>query len=468
MQTGLDCASGADSVDRATRALTYGGEHAAQRQPEAADNNEPGARMSLVFWICLLVFIGIVASLFRRGADLLSPARVFGLVWSLSLGLTELKLSALQYDWTADSWIFLLTGLAAFFLGAFITYVVNLDKPMVPLRVMRTTLRHEQVREGRLFWLICASGVIYTVTFAAHYMIKGWLPISVVGTGLSRVDFNVYGLTLFLYSAAFIVILTVLYHILFRGKRRRKWILTLLSLLCVGSYLLLLQRFQIIMAIVISFALLYYTTNAIRIRTTLPVIFSLTGVFYSVASLRLAHLVASYTYLMSRMKFSRTYAFMTEPYMYVVMNLENFARSVHAGAHLTYGYFTFDFIVAVTGLKYWIPDYLPVDRTPNLISGYNTYTAFWWFFSDFGVIGLMVIPFALGLGIGALYYRMRQRPTLKNVTAYGITVFVMFISYFNFPVSLLWFQYDMLAVYLILRWTVIPRTDSLLLPAAVQ
>ncbi|MFN0158894.1 MAG: O-antigen polymerase, partial [Bacteroidota bacterium] len=151
------------------------------------------------------------------------------------------------------------------------------------------------------------------------------------------------------------------------------------------------------------------------------------------------------------------YAMLTEPYMYMVMNLENFARSVSLSDHHTYGYFTFDFITAITGIKYWVLDYFNLERTPYINSSYNTYTAFWWFYSDFGVIGLAIIPMLLGLVIGLLYYRMRTRPTLKNVTAYGVMVFVIVISYFNFPFAFLWFGYCLIVLYLILRYTVRPE-----------
>jgi oligosaccharide repeat unit polymerase len=128
----------------------------------------------------------------------------------------------------------------------------------------------------------------------------------------------------------------------------------------------------------------------------------------------------------------------------------------------TYGYYTFDFITAMSGLKYWVYDYFRMERHPFLISSYNTYTSFWPFYSDFGVVGLALIPLVLGLGIGMLYYQMRIRPSTKNVTAYGVMVFVMFLSFFIFPLSWLWFELNMLVIYLGLRWTMIPWKEHVL------
>jgi len=156
-------------------------------------------------------------------------------------------------------------------------------------------------------------------------------------------------------------------------------------------------------------------------------------------------------YNISKMKLPRDLALLTEPYMYFAMNLENFARTVDRLDHHTYGYFTFDFITALTGLKYLVVDYFSLDRTPYLISGYNTYSALWYFYRDFGVVGVAVIPFVLGFGIAMLYYEMRQRPTISKIVAYGIMLFVMIISFFHFPIAFLWFEYNLLMFYVFLR-----------------
>jgi oligosaccharide repeat unit polymerase len=410
--------------------------------------------------VCFGICVTIVLSVFRRDADPFSPARVFGFVWCLAVGLADLKFSALQHDWNLNGWLLLIIGIGSFLVGTFVSYVLHLDRALIPIRTMRVMLRDEEVREGRLFVLVLVSGAVYCGAFLANYMIRGWLPIFVIGKNISRVEFNVSGLTLFLYSAAFVVFFTMLYHLQVRGRSGRKRLLAVLSVVVVGSYFLLLQRFQIIMAAMLCFILLFYATRNVRLRNMLPLVAAVVGFFYWMSSLRLSHLASAFLYKAGKMRFSADFAFLTEPYMYVVMNLENFARSVNLQEYYTYGYFTFDFVTAIAGLKYWIVEYFNLDRTPFLESGYNTYTAFWWFYSDFGVLGLALIPLVLGFSTGEVYYRMRSAPSIKNVTAYGVMVFVMFISFFVFPMMHLWFMYNMLALYWILRWTMIPRQQS--------
>ena len=418
--------------------------------------------MSWISWICFGICFLIALSTLRRGADVLSPSRVFGFIWSFSIGLTDLKFSALQGAWNLESWLLLLTGIGAFLVGTLIVQVLNLETKLLPLSTMRESLRGEKIHETRLFWFICLSVAVYSASYLVIFLVRGFLPIFVVGTKISRVEFFIYGLGLLINSTAFIIFFTLLYYLYVRGKRVKKTILAILSVLAVGSYFLLLQRFQIVMAVVISFALLYYATNFIRVRTVLLFSVTVIAFFYWITLLRYRHLelVTMFLYSASKMKFPTQFAALTEPYMYVVMNLENFSRAVNRLDHHTYGYFSFDFIAAITGLKYWISDYFGIDRTPYLFSSYNTYTAFWSFYRDFGVGGLVLIPLALGFSVAALYHRMRNGPTIKNVTAYGVMVFVMRISFFVFPIAFIWFEYNMLALYWILRWTIMPRAET--------
>lgn len=424
--------------------------------------------MSWVSWISFAICFGIILSSLRREADYLSPARVFGFVWSLAIGLADLKLSSFQVQWNTESWLLLLLGVGSFLVGTLIAQVLNLGKTLVPLNAMRRDLLKTEVQESRLFWVITISVVVYAVSYLVIYLAKGFLPIFVVGTRTSRVDFYVFGFGVLINSTAFIIYFTLLYYLLVKGQKARKRFLLFITIIAVGSYFLLLQRFQIIMAFLICFTILYYATHRIRLKTMVPLVAAVAAFFYWISSLRLGSLLATYTYYSSKMRFPKAYALLTEPYMYMVMNLENFARAVNRLDHFTYGYFTFDFISAAVGLKYWISDYFTIDRTPYLVSGYNTYTAFWSFYRDFGVPGLALIPLILGFSIGMLYYHMRRHPSIGYVTAYGVAVFVMFISYFNFPFAFLWFEYNVLALYVLLRWTLVSGKSHSLSSAASE
>ena len=104
--------------------------------------------MSWISWICFSICLGIILSAFKHDADPLSPSRVFGFIWSLSIALADLKFSAFQHVWAIDSWILLLTSILAFLVGTFIACVLNLKRNIIPVPMMRELLKQEKVHEN--------------------------------------------------------------------------------------------------------------------------------------------------------------------------------------------------------------------------------------------------------------------------------------------------------------------------------
>jgi oligosaccharide repeat unit polymerase len=406
--------------------------------------------MSIIGFISFTIAGLVVLFSISKRADILSPARVFAFIWSIAVGLTELKLSALQHEWTIMSWVLVLLGPCSFLLGTFVPYVHNLRSMVVPLDVIRQEVRKQPIDQRFLFRLICGAFVLYCGSYLTIYLVKGFLPVLSVGAR-SRAEFTVFGAGLFLYCMSLIIFFSFLYHITTAGEGRRKLLLKFICLFSAATYFFALQRYQYILTAVMCFVLVYYTTRRINLRSGILFCTLIGGFAYWLSSIRTGQVIQYILYESSKMKFAKEFAIFTEPYMYVVMNLENFARAVDRLDSFTLGYYTFDFMGSVTGLKHWMSDYFTLDPMPFLNSGYNTYTAFWTFYRDFGSIGLLLFPFLLGWGIGSLYYAMRKLPSLIRVSSYSIALFVLVISFFNAPFANLWFVFIVVATYVILR-----------------
>lgn len=414
--------------------------------------------MSVASLIGFSISLGILGTTFRKGADVLSPARVYGFVWALAIGLTDLKLSRLQLEWSDFSWLMLLLGVCSFLIGTFIAYVMSLGKALVPVDEMRSRLRRIPVDANRLSWAILVSFFLYIVSYIVITAVKGFIPALSFRPSEMRTEFTMFGLGLFIQSLPFILLFIVLYFVLVPGDRIKKGLLGIVFFLTVGSYVLLLQRFVFLMWLVITLSFLYYMSRAIRFRTVLAGSFVVGLLFYGVQSFRLARYIQNYLYVVSKMRFSSVFAAFTEPYMYVVMNLENFARGVEKLETISYGYYTFDFLMALTGLKHWLAKYFNLVERPFIFSSYNTYPYFWVYYRDFGIVGLVIGPLLLGLLIGLLYYRMRGSPTLTSVSLYSIAVFVMVISFFINPLTMLYFVYNIVVIYLVIRFVTAQRS----------
>ena len=404
---------------------------------------------AVVFFFCSFL---LVVSFLRQGSDIFSPGRLFALVWSVAIGLAELKISRLQETWSTESWFTLILGIAGFLLGIFVAFIVNMNKRLVPIEKMRETVRREPLDSSVFFSFILAGFALYALSYVVTAMTQGFIPIFSLKAALRRTEFAVFGFGVLLHSVVFILFFVVVYHVMARGQEDRKRILKIVAVVTAVTFAFLLQRYQLMMAAVMSFVFLYYTTHRIRASNTAAFLAVAFVLSYAMLSMRTGQIVQQYLAFASKMRVSTSLAFITEPYMYVVMNLENFARGVDRIDHVTYGFLTTDFLLALTGLKHWITDYFQIDMNPYLISGYNTYTSFWSYYRDFGLLGLIGIEFLLGLGVGWLYYRMRQAPTLSLICAYSVAVFVIVLSFFMNVLGLLWFAYNIAVMFLVLRY----------------
>jgi oligosaccharide repeat unit polymerase len=401
--------------------------------------------------ICFGIAFLICGSMLRRDADILSPARIFGFVWSIVFGLANLKLSRLQLNWSLTQWGYVLLGPVSLLFGLFVVQMFHIGSQVLPIARMRQVLREERINHARLFYLIVFAFVTYLAGYLAIYLVKGYIPLFTFRPSTARIEYFVFGVGLFIHHMPIIVFFTIVYHLLTRDSRWKKRILKLAAFVTVLTFLFLLQRYELIMIFLLMLTLLYYATRVVRFRTAL--LFTVIGVLiiYSVSTLRAGQILQLVLYKTSQMKFSYEYAIFTEPYMYIVMNVENFVRAVGMLNHHTFGFFTFDFVLALTGLKHWLQEYFTIPDVPFQISGYNTHTLFWPFYRDFGVIGISLLPFLGGVGVGSFYHAMRRNPTMERVSFYGIIVFVMALSFFISPLGYLYFVYILAWMFFVFR-----------------
>jgi oligosaccharide repeat unit polymerase len=405
----------------------------------------------MITLLCCLVTAAVVVSWLRKGADPLSPGRLFLVVWAVAIGLTELKLSDLQHSWSLEGWFVLLVAVAAFLTAAFTMYVIHLDSPLYSLPSMREKMKQEHLRGRPLFLGIVAMFLSYAISYGVIYFVKGFLPIFSLQTALLRTEFQLFFFGIFLHMVVPILFFCAIFMVKVPSETVRKVLLVVVALVTFTSYILLLSRYQLIMGLTITVVFLYYATTKIRLWTVLAFLSAAVLVSAVILSFRTGELFQLFLWKTSKMHVPKEFAFVTEPYMYVVMNLENFVRGVERLEQHTLGLMSADFLLALSGLKHPIREYLQIENLPYLVSGYNTYTSFWTYYRDFGVGGLVAVQFALGIIAASLYYRMRLAPSLGKIIAYAICVFVIMLSFFINILSNLWFVSICFGMYVLFR-----------------
>jgi oligosaccharide repeat unit polymerase len=408
--------------------------------------------MNLLSFILFMIAFFLFISGLRKNFDLFSPARFFGIVWTVSIGLTNLKFSSFQHEWSVFSWVALLVGLFSFLLGTFVVFVINLNNPLFTVRAIRQKIQTQPLNYNNLFRIAVVIFIAYSACYIAEAIIEGYVPIFSPKIEWARIDFGIFGLHLIVNTMVTILVISTVNLVLAPKSVSKKTITTIILILTTISFFFLLQRYNFVLVFLFVLGILYYATNKVNFKNILigsVIFFSFIGY---IQSIRLSQYVQNYIHAFSKMKYSVEYAIFSEPYLYITMNLENYARASEKLEKFTYGYFTADWILALTGLKHWLEKYFDIEKLPFLNSGYNTYPFHWTYYNDFGLLGVLIFPFFTGFILSYLYFRMRKTVELKWVIFYSLGLVIIGISFIMNPLPRLDFMINVVLLYLIFQF----------------
>jgi oligosaccharide repeat unit polymerase len=330
----------------------------------------------------------------------------------------------------------------------------------MPVEEIRDRLGREaraRFSERMFYRTIIVLFAAYVLAYAAEVLIEGTVPAFSTRPDIMRVEFGVFGLHLIVNGMMAIIILSMEFLLLMRPARRSRWITIGIVVFTTLTYALMLQRYTFFVVGVIVLSMVYYTTRWVRARNLMPFAAVFVLLLFMINQIRAARYIQEYVYYVSKMRFSKHLWFLAEPYMYITMNLENFARAVDKLDHYAWGYFLFDPLLALTGLKHWLGEYFAIERLPYLISGYNTFTFHWWYYYDFGIVGVALLPFLTGIVTAHLYYRLRTNPDPLTMVYYSSCVLLMVISYFMNPLNRLDFVSNIVVIWFVHRYVIARR-----------
>jgi oligosaccharide repeat unit polymerase len=405
--------------------------------------------MPIISFVCLLILLFLLITGLRKNADFLSPGRVFVMLWIFVIGLVEFKFSRLQFEWNAFGWFVALLGLITFLIGVYISYVINLDRPFLSISEVRMRIKETGINEKFLYRFIIFYFFLYMFCYVIEWQIEGFIPFFTSNPDKARKLFGIFGIHLIVVGVNIVLFLIIQYFIFIKANYSKKIFLAFILFITSASFFLLMQRYNFIILILMSFCLFYYSGKKIKLRTFIifgSIVFAL---IISVQTLRSTELLTAYIILYSKMKLPPRYAGFAIPYMYVTMNLENFVKIFPRVENHSYGFFTFDFLTALTGIKHWIADTYNLDRFKDYIGGYNTFPFYWPYYYDFGYMGLAIIPFTIGFIFSEIYFLLRRNPNLVTLTLYTIVFAVITISYTSDPLTRLDMMFNFVVIVLV-------------------
>ena len=391
--------------------------------------------MPVISFFCLLIFLLLLISGLRKNANILSPGRVFGMLWAFVIGLVEFKFSHLQIQWNLFDWFMVLLGLMTFLIGIYTAYIINLENKFLSVAEIRKIIKKTEINEFKLFWFILIWFSICLVAFIVEWQIRGFIPLFTSNPTKARVEFGVFILHYIVNSINVVLFLIIEYYVFIKGNNKKKIFLAALFLISLGNYILILHRYGFFLLLMMAFCFIYYSGRRIKLRTFIVFGSLVILLIIGIQSLRATQLVQAYVVLESKMKFSDRYSEFAIPYMYIAMNLENFVKYYSEIISHSYGSFTFEFLTNSVGISSWIAEYFNFDKFKLHIGGYNTFPFYWPYYYDFGITGLAIVPFIIGFIISNIYYRLHRNPNMVALTLYAVAFAVIVISYTSDPLT---------------------------------
>lgn len=372
-----------------------------------------------------------------RSRNLIHLRGLFSLFWVGGQSLACLKLSRLQTQWLPETWLSFLVAFAGFWIvfevlkkGSLKRYRLYL-KQKNPPRVERP-----------VYQSIIIVTLISLFAFLLEALVLGYIPFFVRGVPHAYSEFHISGVHYFTVSCVLVPSLAVLYFFTERRRikvrKKRDSMVLLMTGISLLIPILCVSRFQFLFAVILAL----FTYVAIQGEIRLSYAAAAGGamlVVYVILTFARSHDV-EYLNGIFEMKNRSMPIFITQPYMYIANNYENFDCLVFGLDEHAYGLRSLFPVWALTGLKFLAPSLVSFPLYVNK-EELTTLTLFYDAYYDFGVFGVCLFS----CGLGALshwlvfHYKRMKNPIgylfYAQVAAYMALSF--FTTWFSNPAT--WF-----------------------------
>ena len=274
-----------------------------------------------------------------------------------------------------------------------------------------------------------------------------YIPLFVKGVPHAYSEFHISGVHYFTVSCVLVPSLAVLFFLEGGSRRRyRNVMAVLMTIISLAIPIMCVSRFQLIFAVLTA----CFTFGAYYRRMSpwlLPALAVVVLPFYVILTIARSHDVA-YLNGIFEMKNSQMPIFISQPYIYIANNYENFDCLVEALPRHTFGIRMLFPVWALTGLKFVFPYLIsfPIYVTKTELT---TTTLFYDAYYDFGVLGVAVLACILGSAAFWLVNAVRDMKSQNPMKymLYGQFAVYMMLSFFTtwFSNPTTWFYFAVTA-----------------------
>ena len=370
----------------------------------------------------------------RESGSFVELRALFTLAWVGGQGISCLKLSTLQDTWSYITWL-------SFFV-IYIAFGIGYEWGRKYSRVEGKEPEKNKKKANRLFRCIMLLLVVSAGCFVIEIIRIGYIPVF-SDEPYSYSYFRMSALHYLHYCAISCILipgLTVLWKKI--DSEESKWrngAIIIANIVAFAVPFLYVSRFQFLFEIGVA-AVIYILVNKNMRKSTLVLLGLVVCAAYVVITLSQKR-DAIYLNNVFKMKYTHMPVFLTQPYIYIANNYDNFDCLVKNLPKFSYGLRMLFPFVSLTGLKFVMPNLVPA--TVYLTSTeLTTFTMFYDAYYDFGVIGVFVIALLIGVVAKVIIDIIKKSDNPGVYLFYGqIAVYLalaFFTTWFSSPATWFW------------------------------
>ena len=278
--------------------------------------------------------------------------------------------------------------------------------------------------------------VVITVLSWAAFLLEAvllrYVPFFVRGVPHAYSEFHITGVHYFTVSCVMVPALAVIYFEGERGRKKHSLAVCIMAVLSLLIPVLCVSRFQLIFAVVLA----AFTYIAMHGRFGILhgaglMLFMIP--LYVMLTIARSHDVA-YLNGIFEMKNQATPIYITQPYMYIANNYDNFNCLVKLLPEHTWGLRMLFPVWALTGLKFIKPELVSFPLYVTKVE-LTTVTLFYDSYYDFGIAGVLLFSCLLG---AAAYWLTYTLPRMKNPAGY--LLYAQMAAYLMLSFFTTWFS----------------------------
>lgn len=376
---------------------------------------------------------------YRASGNLIHLRGLFCLFFAGGQGLSCMKFSRLQGEWSLMTWACFLLAVVSFYLA-----FEAAERKLGPVRGPHWMKKQVRGRgsvlpwenqmafrkfERAIFHAIAAVTVLSAAAFILEAAVLGFVPFLLRGVPHAYSYFHISGVH---YVTVSCVLEPSLYVLYFMAKDERKKVQNGLALFFTVISLLIpvlcVSRFQLILAVGMAAFTAIAVNRRIRLLHGVLLVCAVIPA-YVILSIARSHDVA-YLNGIFEMKNSAMPIFITQPYMYIANNYDNFNCLVEELPKHSLGLRMLFPLWALTGLKFLVPGlvnfpiYVNKEELTTLTVIYDAYY-------DFGIIGVILFCAVLG-GVCSLLVRgLKGQRNPVGYVFYAQIAMYMVLSFFT-------------------------------------